>query len=139
LEEQLIEFFVRRGFWKIAVCNAVKKWEVWGGILVCSSFPTLRLVYLAQTGLWEPTNSSSTRYGAEGKEALKPTFIDGLAEAHSNWRYVATNRALVMPHGKLRSPILQVVPVGTQYASFYTAFKAHVLLGEQVLIHLRRD
>jgi hypothetical protein len=52
------------------------------------------------------TNSSSSRYGAEENEVLRLTLIDGLAEAHNEWRYVEASKAPVRLHGKPIAPIL---------------------------------
>lgn len=52
---------------------------------------------------------SSTRYGAEEKDVFNPTFIDGDAETHIEWRYVVANNAPVKPHGKVKSPILSTL------------------------------
>jgi hypothetical protein len=52
--------------------------------------------------------SNSRRYGAEEKDAFNPTFMDGLAEAHREWRYVVANRVPVRPHGSVKTPIVSV-------------------------------
>ena len=49
-----------------------------------------------------------THLTADDQEAFNPTLIEGLAEAHSECRYVDANRAPVRPHGKLRRPMLAV-------------------------------
>jgi hypothetical protein len=54
------------------------------------------------------TYKSSRRYGAEVQEAFNPTFIEGLAETHKEWRYVDASRAPVRLHGKLRTLIVLV-------------------------------
>lgn len=53
----------------------------------------------------ECTNNNSTRYGADEKDALSPTLIEGEAEAHSEQRYVEANKAPVMHCKNLQVPI----------------------------------
>lgn len=70
------------------------------------------------------TYRSSNKYGAESKEALRPTFIEGLAETHIACKYVAASNAPVSPHGILKVPIIPWVIGLTflQYAGKYSSF-----------------
>jgi hypothetical protein len=92
---------------EVAIGNSVEKREIGGGILICSSLSIQG--QKCTSSYFSMAYKSSTRYGAEENDAFNPTFIDGDAETHSEWRYVVANNAPVKPQGNLKSPIVAVV------------------------------